>query len=173
MQNTVWINRVSFPHKELEEMNKGLGDCNSISQNPVREVESLWVLWDKGLVTGHTPSWFWRCWGKRRCGKGSWRIRGKGTKKSAWSPGVGKKSEQEGTCWGQRRESLWRGLWSLLESHNLCRSTTKCLMVSLGSPPVSGVSHQEEETMQSSGEQGRTGTCSSLWSPQHHSSPCI
>lgn len=34
---------------------------------------------------------------------------------------------------------------SLLESHNLCRSTTKCLMVSLGSPPVSGVSHQEEE----------------------------
>ena len=43
---------------------------------------------------------------------------------------------------------------SWTDSHNLHRPTTKCLVVRLGSLSVSRVSSQEEEMVQSCGEQG-------------------
>lgn len=51
---------------------------------------------------------------------------------------------------------------SLLESHNLCRSTTKCLMVSLGSPPVSGVSIRKKRRCRAVESKEELG-------PAHHS----
>ena len=77
-----------------------MGDCNSISQNSVREVEFLWVLWDGQLVTGRRPFELlteMKVWKRKledhRKRKRAHLFIGKGTKKSAWSTDVGRKAE--------------------------------------------------------------------------------